>query len=570
MQINRITGLIILICMLAISCGRHHDGRLERIWDTVSDTPRDALMSLDSIDPSTLSESDRAFYNLLSIKAKDKAYISHTSDSLIMGVINHYTRHQDKELYPEALYYAGRVYSDLGDYSTAIDYFQKALNLLPAGTENRVLRGKMLSQTGGLLSDLRLYEKSVPYIKEAIECGRQSGDSVGMVYDLQLLGVTYMRANNLKSADSCLHIALAHAMYLPPSHEAKSRMYLAGVKRKLGQTDSALFYIRNTLDVVKPLARNSVLAHGALIYRQAGIYDTAFIYAEELIHSSDITNKKIGYEVIFSDSLRRYVPADSLIKYASDYHAVIEQTFDEHGAQQAIMQTTAYNYRIHERERRRAEEAVMTQRNWIMGFVILFLICIAVILWLKNRNKRNILQLRAALSNVTRLEESLNALNREKARSILKVTAVNPKETAEELREKLREKLLRIYKSNAEEKPVVPREIQESAAYRQLQNMISGGRELNADDPLWDELDEVVGRCYPNFKRRLQLLVGGKLSSFDLHTCLLIKCGVSTARMASLVGRASSTITSRRGDLSRRIYGENLGSSTITGIIRLL
>lgn len=146
MQINRITGLIILICMLAISCGRHHDGRLERIWDTVSDTPRDALMSLDSIDPSTLSESDRAFYNLLSIKAKDKAYISHTSDSLIMGVINHYTRHQDKELYPEALYYAGRVYSDLGDYSTAIDYFQKALNLLPAGTENRVLRGKMLSQ----------------------------------------------------------------------------------------------------------------------------------------------------------------------------------------------------------------------------------------------------------------------------------------------------------------------------------------------------------------------------------------------------------------------------------------
>lgn len=561
---------MIMTSMLAISCGRHRDSRLERIWATVSDFPRKAMVSLDSIDPATLSERDRAFYNLLTIKARDKAYVTHTSDSLILSVIKYAESHKGEGYYPEALYYGGRVYRDLGDYPTAIDYFQKALDLLPPGTENCVLRGKVLSQTGGLLNDLRLYEEAITYIKESIECDRQAGDSVGMVYDLQLLGATYMRANKLKSADSCLHIALARARHLPPSHVAKSRMYLAGVKRKLEQIDSALFYIRNTLDVVKPLARNSVLAHGALIYQQASIYDTAYIYADELIYSADITNKKIGYEVIFSDPVRQYVPADSLIKYACDYHASIEHTFDEHGAQQAIMQRTAYNYQLHQRERKRAEEVVMTQKNWIMGFVILLLICMVVILWLKNRNKRNILQLRAALSNVTRLEESLNALNCKKEGSIPEVTPVNPKETAEELREKLREKLLRIYESNAGEEPGVPREILESDAYRQLQNMISGERELKADDPLWDELDEVVGRCYPNFRTHLQLLVGGKLSSFDLHTCLLIKCGVSTARMASLVGRASSTITSRRGDLSRRIYGENLGSSTITGIIRLL
>ena len=88
-------------------------------------------MSLDSIDKDRLPESDSHFLDLLRIKARDKAYVTHTSDSIILSVVDYYADHKDSGLYPEALYYAGRVYSDMGDFPTALEYFHAALDETP-------------------------------------------------------------------------------------------------------------------------------------------------------------------------------------------------------------------------------------------------------------------------------------------------------------------------------------------------------------------------------------------------------------------------------------------------------
>ncbi|MDE6633579.1 MAG: hypothetical protein K2K23_11320, partial [Muribaculaceae bacterium] len=107
--------------------GKPEDQRLLEIAEKVSDSPKEMLERLDSIDVSSMKESDRYFHALLSIKAKDKAYIQHTSDSVILKVIDYYSGHKGSGLYPEALYYGGRVYSDIGDAPTALRYFQDAL-----------------------------------------------------------------------------------------------------------------------------------------------------------------------------------------------------------------------------------------------------------------------------------------------------------------------------------------------------------------------------------------------------------------------------------------------------------
>ncbi|MDE5586430.1 MAG: amino acid ABC transporter permease, partial [Muribaculaceae bacterium] len=85
---------------------------IDRLCDSV---PEEAMRCLDSIDPKPLSERDLNRYRLLWIKSRDKAYVNHTSDTLILDVIDYYDRHRNDGLYPEALYYGGRVYSDLGD-----------------------------------------------------------------------------------------------------------------------------------------------------------------------------------------------------------------------------------------------------------------------------------------------------------------------------------------------------------------------------------------------------------------------------------------------------------------------
>lgn len=134
--------------VMAAACGRTEpDDRLAMIAERVESAPEEALQNLDSIYYDSLSTADRHFYDFLTLKAKDKAYITHTSDSLILDLIEYYSSNNQSNLYPEVLYYGGRVYSDLGDFPTSLFYFQKAAELLPENSENQRLRCKVLSQT---------------------------------------------------------------------------------------------------------------------------------------------------------------------------------------------------------------------------------------------------------------------------------------------------------------------------------------------------------------------------------------------------------------------------------------
>ena len=61
------------------------------------------------------------YYHLLTIKAEDKLYTRHTSDSLINLIVKFYDEHGDKNKLIEAYYYQGSVYRDLHDAPSALE-----------------------------------------------------------------------------------------------------------------------------------------------------------------------------------------------------------------------------------------------------------------------------------------------------------------------------------------------------------------------------------------------------------------------------------------------------------------
>ena len=124
--------------------------------------PDSAILFLESLkeEMTTAPEATRMYYRLLCIKAKDKAYILHTTDSLILPILNYYIEKDDKHHLPEAYYYAGRVYCDLGDAPQALPYFYKAMEALPQNTESP-LKGKIYSQISYLLLSQELYEEAL-------------------------------------------------------------------------------------------------------------------------------------------------------------------------------------------------------------------------------------------------------------------------------------------------------------------------------------------------------------------------------------------------------------------------
>ena len=95
--------------------------------------PDSAIALLNSLkgEMNSAPEATQVYYRLLCIKANDKAYKDHTSDSLILPILHYYIEKNDECHLPEAYYYAGRVYRDLGDAPQALGYFEKAIEALP-------------------------------------------------------------------------------------------------------------------------------------------------------------------------------------------------------------------------------------------------------------------------------------------------------------------------------------------------------------------------------------------------------------------------------------------------------
>ena len=159
------------------------------------------------------------YYRLLCVKAQDKAYIPHTSDSAVQAVLRYYEGHRDRRHLPEAYYYAGRVASDLGDAPQALDYFDKALEAMPRDGM-LPLRSKVLSQMGTLFYRQGMYPEALEMYKGSLKSDSVLGDSVGIIANRLNMSLSY---KSLGKQDSMRIFALsAHLlnrnMQRPPWH----------------------------------------------------------------------------------------------------------------------------------------------------------------------------------------------------------------------------------------------------------------------------------------------------------------------------------------------------------------
>ena len=570
-QIHSSVFILLLLSLSLISCGdKEADRKLKDLSLIVSERPEEVLRLLDSIPRKSFNSEEAHYYDFLKLKAQDKAYITHTSDSVIVRLMDYYEKHDSRGLYPEVLYYGGRVYNDLGDDPTALFYFQKALELLPDNpidSLTRDIKANVLSQTGRLLNHLCLYSEAVSYITKSIEIDLLNKDTINLVYDLQLLGATYLRAENYEKAEETFRQTFPLEVNLPARHTAKSKMYLAEIKGRKGEYDSALYYMKNIEKNLSPRVKNNFLAYISRIYLRKGEIDSAYKYSNALINSSDPQNREIGYGIILAPELRKFVPEDSLNKYLKDYRNLITELYDANEIQLAINQQNYYNYRLHEQKRKKAEESLIKSRNWLYGSIGVGLLLLILILYYKNKNKKQHIELHQALDTINRLNlKYSDSKNSEELK--IKEIKNNSFQNTEVLRNRLKEQLLLLV--NEGNKVVLSQALMNSQAYIKIHEMISSDKLLLTNDPLWNEISEEVLKEYPDFRSNLQLLTESNLTDIDYHTALLIKLQIPPSKMALLLGRTKSTIVSRRDSLGKKILGKKTKTNIIDALIRLM
>ena len=560
---------LLILVLLAISiltgCSTQPDPRLERIDMLSENDPRLARMALDSIDRETLAAPDRHLHDLLEIKIDDKNYVRHTSDSLIRDVLDYYSSHKGSPRYPEALYYAGRVYSDKGDSRTALKYYHAVMDLVRDNDSDISLRIRILSQAAWLLGKIRLYDEAIPYLEEVISLEKEGKDSVRLSNDLLVLGGIYLNQENFDLAEKNYQLAKSFAVGKDGGQELMADVSLAALHHTKGDNSKALQIIRSVLERDSLPDRNFVFSWAAKIYEECGLLDSAYMYADRLVHSGSPDHKRSGFELLLSDRMLKIVPADSLLPYIHAYRDVLENFYESHSAELAVEQQANYNYNIHLRERENAENAMERWKSYFYIAVLTGSLVGVFFLWKDNKNKRRIIRLQKANADMDALLRNLQT-----GKSASEVLTDSPMpQTNEELREILKSKVSHLLNAGTDNTGI-PASILYSEAYKCVLEILGDKKIIKEDSEIWKALESVVLNESPNFRKNLSLLVGREVSRMELNIALLIKCGFAPMKIASVIGKEKGTVSYYRSKWSKNIFGKNIGNESMDTIIRML
>ncbi len=171
--------LTFLCLAILISCRNHrpNDLRLIHIESLLEEHPDSALSLLQDLsDRFSMTDADKAYYALLMTAATDKNALSLLPcDSLLDDALLYYGD-KDKEK-AVALLYKGRLFAEMNDPKSAIEYSLKALDVLQYYPEDVKYRRLIYGALGLWYVDSKLYDKALETLNQSLAYSLTPKDS---------------------------------------------------------------------------------------------------------------------------------------------------------------------------------------------------------------------------------------------------------------------------------------------------------------------------------------------------------------------------------------------------------
>lgn len=564
------TRFILLTCLLLCfcACGRKPYPQSLIVADSLASVQPDSAITLLNTMKDSMkaeSESTQMYYQLLCIKANDKAYIRHTSDSLILSVLHYYIKKDDKRHLPEAYYYAGRVYRDLEDAPQALDYFEKALEVSPKDA-NYLLKSKIYSQMGTLFLYQKTYDEALKMFKEAQKCDIALKDSIGMIFNLKDIADAY---RCIDKNDSSLYY-FRKAYDLANIHKDYELMALvqsqiASLYTELGKYDLAQQALQPSLDSLNIPSKSGIFSIASELYNKIGLIDSAIYYYKELLQCGTIYAKQSAHEDLAQIAINRSNPQEALLQLRQ-YIQCTDSIHKITDTETIRRLNSLYNYQLREKANNQLTAENKQKQNLIIIISLISLFILVLLFAYLQYARRKNLQLRNQL-------EKLEQLKDEQYRKSDRFIEEN-KQKIEELEQKLQEANQANYalKTQLEEQIEMTlcvnkqAEIElarrkqantillESEIYKYIQKQLSTtkvSKKLISNND-WKELEETINATYKGFTENLRKLC--ELNDHEYHVCLLIKINKSPMDIAKLTAHSKEAITSTRRRLYEKVF----------------
>ncbi len=559
------TAVYSIFILLLTACGDFdYRPELLSIDKLSSDNPKRAIKQLDSLkaEMQTASEHEQMYYQLLRIKAADKAYIAHTSDDEIMKLVDYYeSAGSDKSLLTQTYYYAASVYRDLNDAPQALEYFQKALDVLPKNADV-TLKSNIYNQSAHLFLYQDLYDEALKRFKESYICDSIVNDTTALIYSLRDIAFTYDALS--KSDSSRLYYNKAYDLatiygnneiQIDIISQMASHFLIAKDYNKMNECLKRSLYSSENTD--KTIDYNLA----AIMFMRTGMYDSAYYYCNKVLGKGKITTKQTAaYNLIKIYSQRKdYENIQKMLKLYTLYtDSVNKITAIESMARMNSM----YNYQLREKENLRLKEENKTNLIKIFIAVIISIIAIFILIIYGIKTKHKHQQYRNQINNLKRLrhEEYLrseeyiqkNLKEIERLETELSNTSDENYMLKEQLKEKVDELVLANNRAHTEIeiKQKQRNKLMVSTANDIINKRIAQQKPLNKKD--WQEINECINEILPDFKTNLYSSCS--VSEQEYHMCILIRMDIGNKEMSELLCRSTSAISLARKRLYSKIF----------------
>lgn len=102
-------------------------------------------------------------------------------------------------------------------------------------------------------------------------------------------------------------------------------------------------------------------------------------------------------------------------------------------------------------------------------------------------------------------------------------------------------------------KALQKKEITNSKIFNDIQQAIKDGS-CKLEPYQWKELEELVEKNYPDFRKRLSSFV--EFNDFEFKVCLMIKVGISPSTIGNFTNHSKEGINSTRGRLFKKAFNQ--------------
>ena len=574
---------ILLTAGLLVGCGdRRTDQMLSSIDTLMNNHPDSALQMLDSLksEQPHWSKNQRMRYDLLHLKAENKAFVPLTSDSVAKDLVSYYDTWGNANERMMAHYLLGCVYRDKGDSPRAIDAYLDAIAQADTTSKDCDFRSlsRIYAQMAGIYYEQLLLNKSIKASNNASHYALLSHDTLNYIRELDLSAGAYILLNKHDSADIVLkevyQLYLNNGYIKDALFSSTKRIYLY-VKdlNKLSEAKQLINEFEaksNLFDRNHELsgARRQYYYYKGLYYEQMNILDSAELYYRKVYRPN---MSYVEQDPLYRGLLSVYSKkgqADSIAKYAQLYCEANDSSIAIKDQELTVQMAATYNYSLYQKEALENESKANKTRTFLISFIFL-VILVAIILWKRYQSikKQKQLEIEDLKSEHVRAtdEYSRNLYTMQ----LLAKTHQQDLDLMQKDNDEHESRITELKKENHRLEIVIKRIEQKNGISQYLENttnfmhsaIVRRLKELE-DIPLsmikeeeWTELEEETRKYFPNLL--LDLHNAPKTTKQKIQVCLLVILKVPDSCIANWMDLKPSRISNIKSDLNGMLFGDD-------------